>query len=200
VEQYAAKRAALKEIANDEDKPMEERFKARLKLAKLPRNSSATRLHNRCQLTGRRTPITASSRSAGSRCATWLERARSPAWSSRAGKEVRCPMNDPIGDMLTRIRNAQMRGKSTVDRPRPPSCAPGARCAGRRRLHPRLRKGDRRNGHPAFEISLKYYEGTPVIRELKRVSKPGRRVYIGVGTSRRSVRAWAFRSSPRPRA
>ena len=53
VAQYAAKRAALKEIATDESKPMEERFKARLKLAKLPRNSSATRLHNRCQLTGR---------------------------------------------------------------------------------------------------------------------------------------------------
>ena len=53
VEQYAAKRAALKEIANDESKSMEERFKARLKLAKLPRNSSPTRLHNRCQLTGR---------------------------------------------------------------------------------------------------------------------------------------------------
>ena len=53
VEKYAAKRAALKEIANDEAQPMEERFKARLKLAKLPRNSSATRLHNRCQLTGR---------------------------------------------------------------------------------------------------------------------------------------------------
>jgi small subunit ribosomal protein S14 len=53
VAQYAAKRAALKEIAKDEDKPMEERFKARLKLAKLPRNSSPTRLHNRCQLTGR---------------------------------------------------------------------------------------------------------------------------------------------------
>ncbi|EBA05134.1 MAG: 30S ribosomal protein S14 [Paracoccaceae bacterium] len=53
VAQYAAKRAALKEIAADQSKPMEERFKARLKLAKLPRNSSATRLHNRCQLTGR---------------------------------------------------------------------------------------------------------------------------------------------------
>jgi len=53
VAQYAAKRAALKEIANDESKPMEERFKARLKLAKLPRNSSPSRLHNRCQLTGR---------------------------------------------------------------------------------------------------------------------------------------------------
>ena len=53
VEKYAAKRAELKEIINDESKPMEERFRASLKLAKLPRNSSATRLHNRCQLTGR---------------------------------------------------------------------------------------------------------------------------------------------------
>ena len=53
VEKYAAKRAALKEIINDDSKPMEERFRASLKLAKLPRNSSATRLHNRCQLTGR---------------------------------------------------------------------------------------------------------------------------------------------------
>ncbi|KRS16051.1 MAG: 30S ribosomal protein S14 [Roseovarius sp.] len=53
VKQYAAKRAALKEIISDESKPMEERFRASLKLAELPRNSSATRLHNRCQLTGR---------------------------------------------------------------------------------------------------------------------------------------------------
>ena len=53
VAKYATKRAALKEIVRDESKPMEERFKATLKLAKLPRDSSATRLHNRCQLTGR---------------------------------------------------------------------------------------------------------------------------------------------------
>ncbi len=53
VEKYAARRAALKKIANDGSRPMEERFRARLKLAKLPRNSSATRIHNRCQLTGR---------------------------------------------------------------------------------------------------------------------------------------------------
>ena len=50
---HAAKRAALKAIANDKTKSVEERFKATLKLAELPRNSSATRLHNRCQLTGR---------------------------------------------------------------------------------------------------------------------------------------------------
>jgi small subunit ribosomal protein S14 len=53
VKKYAVKRAALKEIVSDESKPMEERFRASLKLAKLPRNSSAVRLHNRCQLTGR---------------------------------------------------------------------------------------------------------------------------------------------------
>ena len=53
VAQYAARRAALREIAADENRPMEERFKARLKLSKLPRNSSATRLNNRCEVTGR---------------------------------------------------------------------------------------------------------------------------------------------------
>ena len=53
VKKFAAKRAALKEIANNQDLPMEERFKARLKLAELPRNSSPTRLHNRCKVTGR---------------------------------------------------------------------------------------------------------------------------------------------------
>jgi small subunit ribosomal protein S14 len=53
VERYAARRAELKAVARNESLPMEERFKAQLKLAKLPRNSSATRLHNRCEVTGR---------------------------------------------------------------------------------------------------------------------------------------------------
>lgn len=53
VKQYASRRAALKAIIEDQSKPMEERFKATMKLAELPRNSSATRIHNRCQLTGR---------------------------------------------------------------------------------------------------------------------------------------------------
>ena len=53
VKQYAGRRAALKDVIRDESKPMEERFKATLKLAELPRNSSPTRLNNRCQLTGR---------------------------------------------------------------------------------------------------------------------------------------------------
>ncbi len=89
-------------------------------------------------------------------------------------------MNDPIGDMLTRIRNAQMRGKSTV-------MTPGSKLRGWV-LDVLADEGYIRgyeavtgeNGHPAIEISLKYYEGVPVIRELKRVSKPGRRVYMNV--------------------
>ena len=53
VAQYAAKRAALKATANDESLPLEERFEARLKLAELPRNSAASRIRNRCEVTGR---------------------------------------------------------------------------------------------------------------------------------------------------
>ena len=51
--QFAGKRAALKAVARDNDVSLEERFQAQLKLAKLPRNSSATRIRNRCELTGR---------------------------------------------------------------------------------------------------------------------------------------------------
>ncbi|UDF04315.1 30S ribosomal protein S14 [Asticcacaulis sp. AND118] len=53
VDKYAAKRAALKAAAIDESLPLEERFAARLALAKLPRNSAPTRIRNRCEVTGR---------------------------------------------------------------------------------------------------------------------------------------------------
>ncbi|ODN68914.1 30S ribosomal protein S14 [Methylobrevis pamukkalensis] len=53
VKKYAAKRAALKAVSVNEELPIEERFAAVLKLAELPRNSSATRVRNRCEVTGR---------------------------------------------------------------------------------------------------------------------------------------------------
>ena len=89
-------------------------------------------------------------------------------------------MNDPIGDMLTRIRNSQMRGKSTAE-------TPASKLRGWV-LDVLLDEGyirgyskkDGKDGHPAFQIELKYYEGAPVIREIRRVSTPGRRVYMGV--------------------
>jgi len=89
-------------------------------------------------------------------------------------------MNDPLGDMLTRIRNAQMRGKSTV---RTPASKLRAWVLDVLKDEGYIRgydKVDATDGHPELEISLKYYEGAPVIREIKRVSKPGRRVYASV--------------------
>ncbi len=89
-------------------------------------------------------------------------------------------MNDPLGDMLTRIRNAQMRGKSTVVTPASKLRAWVLDVLADEGYIRGYEATTTRDGHPAIEISLKYYEGTPVIKELKRVSKPGRRVYMGV--------------------
>ncbi|MBL6761328.1 MAG: 30S ribosomal protein S8 [PS1 clade bacterium] len=91
-------------------------------------------------------------------------------------------MNDPLGDMLTRIRNAQMRGKSSVVSP--------ASKLRRWVLDVLQEEGYIRgysesandNGAGELQIELKYYEGEPVIREIQRVSKPGRRVYSSVKT------------------
>jgi small subunit ribosomal protein S8 len=88
-------------------------------------------------------------------------------------------MNDPLGDLLTRIRNAQRRGKSTVSSP-----------ASKLRVHVLevlQREGYIRgftevekDGRKELDIELKYYDGAPVISEIRRISKPGRRVYSPV--------------------
>ncbi len=88
-------------------------------------------------------------------------------------------LSDPLGDMLTRIRNAQMRNQSKVVTPASKLRA--------RVLEVLQAEGFirgyvevERDGHKSLEIELKYYEGSPVISEMKRVSKPGRRVYSSV--------------------
>ncbi|MFC2968878.1 30S ribosomal protein S8 [Acidimangrovimonas pyrenivorans] len=88
-------------------------------------------------------------------------------------------VNDPIGDMLTRIRNAQMRGKSTVSTPASKLRAWVLDVLADEGYIRGYEKNDTANGQGELVISLKYFEGTPVIRELKRVSTPGRRVYAG---------------------
>ena len=85
-------------------------------------------------------------------------------------------LSDPLGDMLTRIRNAQMRG---MDKVVTPASKLRARVLdvlkdeGYIRGYTEIEK----DGQNHIEIELKYYEGTPVISEVRRVSKPGRRVY-----------------------
>jgi small subunit ribosomal protein S8 len=89
-------------------------------------------------------------------------------------------MNDPLGDMLTRIRNAQMRKRGKVS-------TPGS--ALRKNVLDVLESEgyirgysttDYGNGRSEFEIELKYFDDQPVIRKIERVSKPGRRVYVTV--------------------
>jgi small subunit ribosomal protein S8 len=89
-------------------------------------------------------------------------------------------MNDPLGDMLTRIRNAQMRGKSSTISPASKLRTWVLDVLADEGYIRGYEKTLDKNGHPAIRIDLKYYEGTPVIRELQRVSTPGRRVYMGV--------------------
>jgi small subunit ribosomal protein S8 len=88
-------------------------------------------------------------------------------------------MNDPLGDMLARIRNASMRHKSTVRSPNSKIrkwVLDVLQAEGYIRGYEEVQA----EGHTELEISLKYYDGQPVIRELRRVSTPGRRVYSGV--------------------
>lgn len=91
-------------------------------------------------------------------------------------------MNDPLGDMLTRIRNAQMRKKGRVNTPGSKLRArvlDVLKAEGYIRGYSETQFG---NGRTEFDIELKYFEGQPAIREIKRVSKPGRRVYSSVDT------------------
>ena len=87
-------------------------------------------------------------------------------------------LNDPIGDMITRIRNAQSRTKAKVSTPGSKlrqSVLEVLKSEGYIRDYSTLERSD---GRTEFEIELKYFDGTPVIREIERVSKPGRRVYV----------------------
>ena len=88
-------------------------------------------------------------------------------------------MTDPIADMLTRIRNGQQAKKDSVLSPASKLRANVLEVLQREGYIRGYEETMDKNGHPAIEISLKYYEGAPVIREVKRVSKPGRRVYMG---------------------
>ncbi|GGK24818.1 30S ribosomal protein S8 [Salinarimonas ramus] len=91
-------------------------------------------------------------------------------------------INDPLGDMLTRIRNAQLRRRPSVS-------TPGSKL--RARVLDVLKSegyirdysvAEFGNGRTEFSIELKYYDGAPVIKTIERVSKPGRRVYMSIDT------------------
>jgi small subunit ribosomal protein S8 len=89
-------------------------------------------------------------------------------------------LNDPLGDMIARIHNAQMRNKSKVSSPASrlrESVLEVLKSEGYIRGYAAV---EHANGFNELEIELKYFDGAPVIREIARVSKPGRRVYASV--------------------
>ncbi len=88
-------------------------------------------------------------------------------------------ISDPLGDLLTRIRNAQMRGMTKVVSPSSKlrvRVLDVLQSEGYIRGYTEVEK----DGHRNVEIELKYFDGSPVISEIRRVSKPGRRVYSSV--------------------
>jgi small subunit ribosomal protein S8 len=89
-------------------------------------------------------------------------------------------MNDPIGDMLTRIRNAQLRRRPKVATPASNMRARVLDVLTEEGYIRGYARVEQKGSEPEFEIELKYYNGQPAIREIERVSKPGRRVYSPV--------------------
>ncbi len=89
-------------------------------------------------------------------------------------------MNDPVGDMLTRIRNAQMRRRPKVSTPASSLRARVLDVLAEEGYIRGYARVEQKGALPEFEIELKYLNGQPAIREIERISKPGRRVYSPV--------------------
>ncbi|GAB6051391.1 30S ribosomal protein S8 [Magnetospira thiophila] len=89
-------------------------------------------------------------------------------------------MSDPLGDMLTRIRNGQRARKNTITAPASAFRATVLEVLKREGYIRDYSRQNLRAGVDELRIELKYYEGDPVIREISRVSKPGRRVYAKI--------------------
>jgi small subunit ribosomal protein S8 len=94
-------------------------------------------------------------------------------------------INDPLGDLLTRIRNAQMRRKEKVSTPGSKLRAHVLDVLKEEGYIRGYTTTDFGNGRSEFEVELKYFDGQPVIKLIERVSRPGRRVYVAVDGSPR---------------
>jgi len=178
---YATKYAELKAIAGDAKRSDEERDAARLGC-----KSSHATLTQRVSATVAKSPAALAVPSVNSvwlapRSVNWLLQATSPVSPRPAGKqagEINMSMSDPIADLLTRIRNAQMVAKATV-------LVPSSKV---KIAIAQVLKDEgyidgfqvkTEAGKSELEIALKYYAGRPVIERIERVSRPGLRVYKG---------------------
>ena len=164
VAKYAKKHAQLKATAGDAKCSDDERAAARLALQKLPRNANPTRQRNRCAITGR-------PRGTFQHFGLARAKIREMAFAGMS-------MSDPIADLLTRIRNAQMVAKTTVSVPSSKVKVAIAQVLKDEGYIDGF-KISTVAGKSELEIALKYHAGRPVIERIERVSRPGLRVYRG---------------------
>ena len=176
---YKGKREKLLAVAKDKSLSAEERFEARLKLAQLPRNSSKNRIRNRCLITGRPRGVY---RKFGLSRIAFRDLAsdgklpgvvKSSWWGYNEYK-----WSNRRYDYKN--KNAHMRGKEIVDTPSSSLRVNVLEVLKAEGFIRGFSETERDTGQSEIQIELKYHEGDPVIKEIKRISKPGRRVYSSV--------------------
>ena len=170
-------------IANDQKLPVEERFEARLKLQLLVIHPQLVFVIGRDYRPAEE--FIESIKCLVSRYGTWRLLGVSLVWSNQAGRRnLSMTMSDPLGDMLTRIRN----GRKTVATVICPASKLRANVLDALQREGYIRgfsRAELKAGIQELTIELKYHEGEPVIKEISRVSTPGRRIYSRIKDLRR---------------
>ena len=175
-DKFYKKREKLKKIVMDKKIPLEERFKAQQKLSKLPRNSAKNRIMNRCQITGRPHGVYRKLKISRIALRQLGLQGKIPGLVNQVGRKENMSLSDPIGDMISRIKNAQARNHKKVELP---SSNFKTKIADILKNEGFIKdfKVSSEEKKPVLSLELKYHYGNPVISNFERVSKPGRRIF-----------------------
>ena len=174
---FLNKRVALKKIIKDKKIPLSERFAAQLKLNKLPKNSAKIRVVNRCEITGRPHGVYRKLKISRIALREMASSGKIPGMTKSSWQKEYMTLMDPIGDMLTRIRNGQQRLMAKVEMPSSSLRLKILEVLKVEGFISTYHIEKKENNKISLIVDLKYYEGNPVIKDIKRISKPGRRVY-----------------------
>jgi small subunit ribosomal protein S8 len=172
---FGKKRAALKAIISNRNVSDEDRWDAQLKLQAQPRDASAVRHQRRCGITGRPHGVYRKFGLSRNMLREAAMRGDVPGLVKASWEVFNMTMQDPIADLLTRVRNAQMAGHVSVKMPN---------SKGKRAILDVLQSEGFIEGYSVSDevksnisVDLKYHNGSPVIEEISRVSRPGLRIY-----------------------
>ena len=183
-EKFFAKRAELKKIISDVNASDEDRWNAVLKLQTLPRDSSPSRQRNRCRQTGRPHGVLRKFGLSRIKVREAAMRGEIPGLKKASWyyttlfcnrRKSTMSMQDPIADMLTRIRNGQAANKVAINMPSSKLKVAIANVLAAEGYIESVKVLE--GAKPELEITLKYFQGKPVVESIQRVSRPGLRIY-----------------------